>query len=152
MSRQRVPLVIHVPPAFARGRCSFDQVVARALPAEVRHHTAWRFALSSDERRFARALLDRRPQLWLYRTDQQGRAGDFLAVDMSAPRPDRRRLWAIEVKLGAAVRFGGGGASNQLVGVARAAAALSDLGVVQAAPVLVCGDGLQVAALIGARR
>jgi hypothetical protein len=151
MPRPRVPLVIHMPPAFAWGRCSFDQVIARALPAEVRHETAWRFALSSDERRFARTLLGRRPQLWLYRTDQQSRAGDFLAVDMSAPRPERRRLWAIEVKLGAPVRIGGGGASNQLLGVARAAQALTALGVVQAAPVLVSGDGGAVATLIGAR-
>ncbi|MEZ4238322.1 MAG: hypothetical protein R3F59_19655 [Myxococcota bacterium] len=133
-----------------RGRCSFDQVLARALPAAIHHHTAWRFALSPDERRW-RALLHALPQLW-QRTDQQARCGDFVAVDMSAPRREHRRTWAIEVKLGAPLRVGGGGASNQLTGVHRAVDALAALGVARAEPVLLTGDGRAIARVLGGTR
>jgi hypothetical protein len=132
-----VPLVLRVPPTFVRGACSFDQVITRARLSSW----AWRFEMSPGEVRFARGLLGRHPELWLYRTDQQALCGDFLLVDMSCPVPSRRRLWAIEVKLGACVRLGGGGASNQLTGIERAVAALRRLGVVDAPPVLVTGDG-----------
>lgn len=143
------PLLIRVPMPFVRGRCSFSQVIARVMPSEMYHRAAWRFLLSSDERRFARELLAACPRLWLYRTDQTRQAGDFLAVDMSAPKPAQRRSWAIELKLGAPLRLGGGGASNQLLGVSHAASALAALGVAEAPPVLVCGDGREVAALLG---
>lgn len=142
MSVHDCPLVLRVPPAFVRGACSFDQVIARAQLFS----RAWRYAMCPAEARFARALARRHPALWLYRTDQQALAGDFLVVDMSEPQPARRRLWAVEVKLGAEIRVGGGGASNQLCRVDRAVLALSRLGVVgsyglEARPVLVCGDG-----------
>lgn len=133
--------ILRIPCAFVRGNCSFQQVIARAHLAPQ----AWRFEMSPGEVRFARALLARHTELWLYRTDQQAFAGDFLLVDMSAPDPAMRQLWALDLKLGAPVRVGGGGAGNQLVCVDDAIDALYSLGVAapraESPPVLVTGDG-----------
>jgi hypothetical protein len=144
----RIPVILRVPPAFVRGACSFDQVIARARLSSW----AWRFEMSPGEVRFARGLLGRHPELWLYRTDQQAFCGDFLLVDMSAPKASRRALWALEIKLGACVRTGGGGASNQLVGIERAVAAIRALGVADSPPVLVTGDGSALMSWVSSSR
>jgi hypothetical protein len=62
------------------------------------------FAFKCDELAFARALLERRPNFWLYRTSQRAYAGDFVAVDVSSPRRDRRSVVALELKRGQRVR------------------------------------------------
>lgn len=64
------------------------------------------FAFKCDELAFARALLARRTNLWLYRTSQRAFAGDFLVVDVSSPRLEARRATVIELKRGERVRHG----------------------------------------------
>ena len=59
-----------------------------------------KFALASHEKRFARELLRRRRNLWLFRANQRCFCGDFLVVDMSHSRPARRRAYVIELKAG----------------------------------------------------
>ena len=90
-----------------------------------------RFEFRCDERRFAEELLSRSTQLWLYRTDQTLGCGDFVVVDMSAPKPRDRRVTAVELKLRSKLRHGG----HQLRNAARAVDALASLGVVEAADV-----------------
>ena len=131
------PPVLRIPGDFVRGSCSFAQVIAR----RGLQTTAWRYDLCPTEIRFARILLSRHPKLWMYRTDQQAFAGDFLLVDMSSPDPDRRRLWAIELKMNAEIKVGGGGAGNQFVSIERAVAALVARGIAKGEPKLVVGDG-----------
>jgi len=63
-----------------------------------RAHLGPRFALRSHEVRFALRTLDRCPQVWLFRCHQQRFCGDFVAVDMSAASPHRRRVVPIELK------------------------------------------------------
>jgi hypothetical protein len=62
------------------------------------------FAFKCDELAFARTLLERHPNYWLYRTSQRAFAGDFAIVDLSSPRRDRRRVLAVELKRGERVR------------------------------------------------
>ena len=86
-----------------------------------------RFRFHCDERRFAEELLTRHTQLWLFRTDQTSACGDFVIVDMSAPRPRDRRVTAVELKLRSKLREGG----HQLRHASRVVATLSELGVVE---------------------
>ena len=82
------------------------------------------FTLSGPEKRFARQLLDRKRNVWLYRCNQRAFCGDFIAVDMSADLPRLRPALVIELKSGEGLRFDGAGASNQLQ---RADAAVTEL-------------------------
>lgn len=90
-----------------------------------------RFRFHCDERRFAEELLRRHTQLWLFRADQTLGCGDFVVVDMSAPKPRDRRVTAVELKLRSKLREGG----HQLRHASRAVAMLSELGVVEDADV-----------------
>jgi hypothetical protein len=76
------------------------------------------FAFKNDEHAFARTLLARRTELWLFRANQRAFCGDFVAVDMSAAAGARRRALVLELKLGAPLRVGNGGV--QLRNAARA--------------------------------
>jgi hypothetical protein len=138
----RPPLLLWLPRAFAVGRRTWAQVLDRALDGDVRPQVVWRYALTPDERRFVRELLRRHSRLWCFRTDQQARAGDFAIVDMSAPRPEARQWFVVDVKLHAPLRRGGGGAGNQLTGAPRVGEALARRGLVgpRVAPVLLTGD------------
>ncbi|MBZ4419120.1 hypothetical protein [Myxococcus sp. RHSTA-1-4] len=73
-----------------------------------------RYALKSDEKPFVRELLSRTRNLWVFRCDQRRFAGDFVVVDMSEPRPERRRVVVLDLKMGAPLVLGGGGAGVQL--------------------------------------
>lgn len=73
-----------------------------------------RYALKSDEKPFVRELLSRKRNLWVFRCDQRRFAGDFVVVDMSEPRPERRRVVVLDLKMGAPLVLGGGGAGVQL--------------------------------------
>jgi hypothetical protein len=64
------------------------------------------YALHGYEGEFARALLAAHSRYWLFRTNQQGRAGDFIVLDRSASERARSRCFAIELKLSAEVRLG----------------------------------------------
>ena len=74
-----------------------------------------RYALKSDEKPFVRELLGRKRNLWVFRCDQRRFAGDFVVVDMSEPRPARRQVVVLDLKMGAPLVLGGGGAGVQLV-------------------------------------
>ncbi|NTX01386.1 MULTISPECIES: hypothetical protein [Myxococcus] len=73
-----------------------------------------RYAMKSDEKPFARELLGRKPNLWVFRCDQRRFAGDFVVVDMAEPRPARRQVVVLDLKMGAPLVLGGGGAGVQL--------------------------------------
>ena len=64
------------------------------------------FSLRRRERAFARELLAKRTQLWLYRCDQHRFCGDFVVVDRSAAAGAPMRCWAIELKSSARLRIG----------------------------------------------
>lgn len=64
------------------------------------------FDVSAPEKRFARALLRDKRNVWLYRCHQQRFCGDFIAVDMSAAEPARRPAVVIELKEREPVRAG----------------------------------------------
>jgi hypothetical protein len=64
------------------------------------------FAFKCDELAFARALLARRTNLWLYRTSQRAFSGDFIVVDVSSPAPSARSVDVVELKRGDRVRIG----------------------------------------------
>lgn len=72
------------------------------------------FALSGPETAFARRLLERKRNLWLFRCHQRRFCGDFAVVDMSAPI-GRRTAWVIELKQGAVLRADVGGIQLQQV-------------------------------------
>lgn len=82
------------------------------------------FALSGPERAFARALLVTQTRYWLFRTHQQQRAGDFIALDRSAAGPTVSRCFAIELKASSSLRLWRRG--TQLTDCERAARWLQD--------------------------
>jgi hypothetical protein len=79
-----------------------------------------RFELSGPEQRFTLALMRRRTNLWIFRCHQRRFCGDFIVVDMSDPRPERRRVYCVELKQNAALVLDARGDSVQLVNHARA--------------------------------
>jgi hypothetical protein len=89
------------------------------------------FAFKCDELEFARALLARRTNLWLFRTSQRAFAGDFLIVDVSPTRPDRRRVVVVELKRGDPLRVASPTAV-QLRNTPAAVRELADAGIVGA--------------------
>ena len=146
MTRSHQALTLRLPFAMVDCHLRLEQVLAadasrswaQSLPLLVA------FALTRPEMRFARRLLKRKRNLWLFRCNQRGFCGDFIAVDMSAGLPRRRSVVVIELKLRARLRFGGGGAGNQLQ---RADVAVTELVetervIANDTPVtLACGDG-----------
>ncbi|WP_163999182.1 hypothetical protein [Pyxidicoccus caerfyrddinensis] len=84
-----------------------------------------RYALKSDEKPFVRELLSRKRNMWVFRCDQRRFAGDFVVVDMSEPRPARRWVVVLDLKLGAPLVLGGGGAGIQLTQAQQAVDALA---------------------------
>lgn len=107
------------------------------------------YALSGPETVFARGLLARKRNLWLFRCHQRRFCGDFVVVDMSAP-VEARTAWVLELKLGAPLRFGVGGV--QLKFAPDVVDELSTTGVLGASPVseTVMGGGLAIQAWLGA--
>ena len=106
MSRS-VPRVLRLPLRVVDVQDGLARHVARLLhphPADLAR-VIHAFAFKSDERTFARSLLARRTQLWVYRTHQAVACGDFVVVDRSSPT--RHRAWVIELKHGRPVRLGG---------------------------------------------
>ena len=79
-----------------------------------------RFELGGPEQRFTLALLRRRTNLWVFRCDQRRFCGDFIVVDMSDPRPDRRRVYCVELKQNVSLMLDARGDSVQLVNHAQA--------------------------------
>lgn len=145
----RLPLSIRLSRrAVARRDAFFARVLGAVRPAPADAARAVHaFALKNDEESFARALLERHSRLWLYRGNQRAFCGDFVAVDMSSPRPSSRRAFVLELKRGAVLRCGGGGAGVQLVHAERAVRDPASVGAVlgEEAPwEMVCGDGERI--------
>jgi len=111
-----------------RAQLARRDVVARLSPS---HYEQTLFALKCDELEFARALLARRSNLWLYRTSQRAFAGDFVIVDLSYPSPASRSVVVTELKRGERVRVGAP-TSVQLRNAGNAVRELADDGVVEA--------------------
>ncbi|MBX3207163.1 MAG: hypothetical protein KF764_19100 [Labilithrix sp.] len=107
------------------------------------------FAFKCDELAFARALLARRTNLWLYRTSQRAFAGDFIAVDVSSPAAASRPISVIELKRGEPVRVGLP-SSVQLRNAPAALRELAGTGVVSegASVRAITGDAAAVLALL----
>lgn len=130
-------------------------LVAHSLrpSATVRVHAVSAFAFKNDELSFARELLRRKSQLWLFRSNQRAFCGDFLVVDVSSPRPTRRPAFVLDLKQGAPLRLGGGGCGVQLKAAAHAVAELARrTGVMDPdrEAELVTGDATEVLRFFGA--
>lgn len=143
MSSKR-PLTLRLPKrAVARA----DGFVRRLRHVQRRDPSAklvQAFAFKNDELPFARRLLEAHTRIWLFRCNQHAFAGDFVAVDMSSADVASRRAWCLDLKLGAPVRLGGGGAGNAFVRLPLAIAEIARVhGVLSTAhPVTrVTGDG-----------
>jgi hypothetical protein len=112
------------------------------------------FAFKNDEQRFARVLMEKKSNLWLFRSNQRAFCGDFIVVDVSSPDPARRRAFVVDLKRGARVKVGGGGAGVQLRGAASAvrelARATGALVEATARVALVTGDGELLLRFFGA--
>ncbi|WP_438016836.1 hypothetical protein WMF18_39570 [Sorangium sp. So ce315] len=145
----RLPLAIKLTRRAVARRDLFCELVHKAVrPSQADADFAFHaFAFKADEDRFARGLMDRRTELWLFRSNQRAYCGDFLAVDMSSPWPARRRSYVIELKRGMPVRVGGGAVGLQLRNAASAVQGLAQQGDVlgdEAAYVTVSGDGTAI--------
>ena len=149
MTRSKQPLTLRLPFAMVDRHLRLEQILAaepsRSWAQSLPLLTV--FALTRPEKRFACRLLQRKRNIWLFRCNQRGFCGDFIAVDMSAELPRLRSATVIELKSGVSLRFGGAGAGKQLQ---RAYAAVAELvateGVIaKDSPVtLACGDGDEV--------
>ncbi|MBU0550844.1 hypothetical protein KJ940_05020 [Myxococcota bacterium] len=96
--------MLRLPSAYGRGGLSLERLMSR-LPISWSKGWALReaFLLTPAERAFARQLLTRRTQIWLFRCNQRAACGDFVAVDMSsAARP----AYVIELKAEAPLKLG----------------------------------------------
>ncbi|MCO5165283.1 MAG: hypothetical protein M9894_02800 [Planctomycetes bacterium] len=147
----RAPIVVRLTlPLLRRG----DLALARAAGARRGDVAAVRRALacSGPERRFARALLERRTHLWLLRADQRAFAGDFVVVDLSPPRLERRAALVLELKQGASlVRAGSTRHQVQHAAAVVAAAARATGALAPAAPFeVLVGDPTALLAWLGA--
>ena len=137
------PLVLHLPSRALPTTRSVAFFLRHQVRGRVSARLVAAFRFKNDERPFALQLLARKSNLWVFRSNQHASCGDFFVVDMSSPDPSIREVWALDLKQGAPLRRGGGGAGDQLRHVGRA---LSDLarryGVVSpdAAPSLLVGD------------
>lgn len=151
----RIPTFLHLRLDALARRDAVAVSVARSLRPAPAHAPliVSSFALKADERGFACALLRAKSNLWLYRTNQRAFSGDFIVVDVSSPTRDRRRAFVVDLKLGAPVRVGGGGAGVQLRNAARVVRdiALGSGALDESAPYeLVTGDGAALLAFFGA--
>lgn len=64
------------------------------------------FEMRTQERAFARSLLARKRNLWLFRCNQRCFCGDFAVVDMSSQNPAARPVFVVELKMGAPLQVG----------------------------------------------
>jgi hypothetical protein len=119
---------------------------------ETTHRLVRSFEFCNDEERFARELLRNKSQLWLYRCNQRKFCGDFVVINMSDPRPEHRQAWVLDLKFGADLCIGGGGAGIQLrnghqalLEIAQNPSVLSD----QILPTYVTGDRRMILQFFG---
>ncbi len=128
----KCPTSLRLPAPALFGGVSVHALLKRGLG--VSHAIAWHFAenfaINNDEARFAKGLLRRRGNFWVYRTHQARFCGDFVLVDMSSPRPAGRRVYVLDLKLGGRLKVGGGGAGVQFRNAALAVGEIARGGVI----------------------
>ena len=86
MTGSKQPLTLRLPFAMVDRHLRLEQILAadpsrswaKSLPLLAV------FALTRPEKRFACRLMQRKRNIWLFRCNQRGFCGDFIAVDMSA--------------------------------------------------------------------
>jgi len=96
-----------MPPVLVHNVCELDLVRLkrpRQLADDVANDRI--FKLAPDELKFVERVMERKPNLQIYRTNQKAKLGDFLVIDRSNPKD----VLGIAVEL----KQGGGGAGNQL--------------------------------------
>ncbi|HEY5937635.1 MAG TPA: hypothetical protein VIU61_23470 [Kofleriaceae bacterium] len=97
------PLTLPLP-AWLRDRFDLPRVLAgEGWDCRLRE----RFAMRSHEQAFVKTVLARRTNVWLFRSNQRRSCGDFVAIDMSSPRPAERRARVMELKAGEPLVRGG---------------------------------------------
>ena len=106
------PLLLRLRPEQPLTEHGIARALGRGMRWSEARALAGRFALSSRERDFARTVLRRRLNLWLWRCRQGAAAGDFAVVDLAEADPGRRRVHVLELKADAPLREGG--ADHQL--------------------------------------
>jgi hypothetical protein len=118
---------IRVPKQQIHRAKTLERILARLAPGKgpVQRSVLAAYEFRNDERIFARELLTRATQMWLFRSNQRRFCGDFVVVDMSSPIAESRRAWVIDLKRGAPLKLGGGGAGVQLVNAATALAEIA---------------------------
>jgi RHS repeat-associated protein len=97
------------------------------------------FKMSPDELVFSEGVLVSKPNLHVYRVNQNALAGDFIVVDMS--NPQKLTGFVIDVKKGAQLKVGGGGAGNQF---SKSDDVLKALGLESSNFQRVSGDGAEI--------
>jgi len=153
----KTPITIRVPSSALRRADGLVRVLHNKLQAGKRRvdpKLVHAFAFKADERPFARRLLNLHARIWLFRCNQRAFAGDFVAVDMSSANVEKRRAWCLDLKLGAPVKLGGGGAGNAFVELRAAIEEIADeLGVLTRDHEVLraTGDGKALVHLFGAK-
>lgn len=111
----RVPMTLRLPFGMVDQHLRLEQILAADQRRSWSESLQWLpcFVLSRPEHRFARQLLERKRNIWLFRCNQKKFCGDFITVDMSAQQLDRRSVTVIELKSKGQLTLGGGGAGNQ---------------------------------------
>lgn len=109
------PTTLKIPFYWIEYAQSFDFLLSKQynLPRHVQRKCVEAFALCNDEKYFAKELLRRKKNLWLFRTNQQHFCGDFFIINMSASSPTKRKIYALDLKMGSPLKLGGGGAGIQ---------------------------------------
>jgi len=148
------PLVLHLPASCLDAGLD----VARLLSNDDRfswthgYRLLEQFAMREPEKRFVRALLRARSNLWVFRTNQRKWCGDFVVVDMSSPAVGERRVYVLELKASGSLTPASE-THRQLSGHAAAVAEIAELhGVVGSAavPTLLIGSPEEVLRFFGA--
>ncbi len=116
-------LVLHLPRASVLARTSIRSLLRRRLGRAPADQLVHAFALCPDEQAFAATVSRRKPELWLFRSHQRAFCGDFAVVDMSAPQPEQRPVWLIDLKQRGRLRTRGAPGQQLL----RAPAAVDEL-------------------------
>ncbi len=138
------PIVLPLPRAELARQSAIRRLVTLALVKKrARSEVVSAFDFKDAELAFARALTAR-ANLWLWRVHQRAFGGDFVVVDVSAPRPQLRPVLAIDLKRGERVRVDRPGV--QMQHAPRAVSAIAAEGVVaaDATPLYVTGDAAEV--------
>ena len=115
MRSKSTPITLKIPTKWLRYSQSLAYLLASSFSLSRRtvHRLVEEFAFCNDEEKFAKTLLQRKKNLWVFRTSQKNFCGDFVIVDMSSPDPSYRQVFILDLKFGARLKIGGGGAGIQ---------------------------------------